>query len=252
MKVGCPLRAKSGLMQCSKQHLYSSNSSARRIAGPSNSAPCRHRHQVTVCFSSSQLDCGSQAFNQRCFVKRLAQKADRPAMERPIAVVLIWIGGNQNYWSAMSLRSQHLLQLKAVEAGHLQVGNQASRFRDHIRPKEMLGRAENNGFVSQGLDEFPYTISGQRVVVHDRDQRVFTSQDCTGSRLRRVSNQQLNRTQESIRKVFDKTQKAGRWFRISNVNICCYFPAYHRLLLSSTKMLLWIKQVISRRPLYVR
>ena len=132
-------------MQCSKQHLYSSNSSARRIAGPSNPAPCRHRHQVTVCFSSSQLDCGSQAFNQRCFVKRLAQKADRPAMERPIAVVLIWIGGNQNYWSAMSLRSQHLLQLKAVEAGHLQVGNQASRFRDHIRPKEMLGRAESNG-----------------------------------------------------------------------------------------------------------
>jgi hypothetical protein len=33
--------------------------------------------------------------------------------------------------------------------------------------------------VSQGLDEFSYTISGQRVVVHDRDQRVFTSQDCT-------------------------------------------------------------------------
>jgi len=67
----------------------------------------------------------------------------------------------------MSLRPQRFLQLKAVEAGHLQVGNQARRFRDHIRPEEILGRAESNGFVSQGLDEFPYTVSGQRVVVND-------------------------------------------------------------------------------------
>src|SRR4029077_4844782 len=100
-----------------------------------------------------------------------------------MAVVFIWVGGNQNYWRAMALRPQRFLQLKAVEARHLQVGNQACRLRDRIRPKEMLGRAESNGFVSQGLDEFPYAISGQRVVVHDRDQRVFTSQDCTGSRL---------------------------------------------------------------------
>src|SRR5438552_18584209 len=88
----------------------------RRAIKPGSMSPSP---SSTVCFSSSQLDCGSQAFNQRCFVKRLAQKADRPAMERPIAVVLIWIGGNQNYWSATSLRSQPLLQLKAVEAGHL-------------------------------------------------------------------------------------------------------------------------------------
>jgi hypothetical protein len=154
-------------------------------SNPVAKAPCRHRHQVDVSLRMelAQLHCGSQAFNQRCFVKRLAQKADRSAIKRLIAVVLTWIGGDQNYWRAMALRPQHFLQLKAVEAGHLQVGNQACRLRDRITPKEMLGRAESNGFVSQRLDELPYTISGQRVIIDDRDQWVFTSQDCTGSRL---------------------------------------------------------------------
>jgi hypothetical protein len=169
-------------------------------------------------------------------------------MERPIAVVLIWIGGNQNYWRAMSLRSQHFLQLKAVEAGHLQVGNQACCFRDHITPKEMLGRAESNGFVSQGLDEFPYTISGQRVVVHDRDQCVFTSQDCTGSRLRRVSNQQLNKTQESIPKVFDLTQNPDIKRKHLLLFLTCPLPLF--IFHLQQKCWLWIKGVIPRCPLH--
>jgi hypothetical protein len=104
-------------MQCSKQHLYSSNSSARRIAGPSNPAPCRHRHQVTVCFSSSQLDRGSYAANQRSFIEGLAQKPDRSVIERALALLLTRIGGNQNYRRAISReRSEcsNLLRFKLV------------------------------------------------------------------------------------------------------------------------------------------
>jgi hypothetical protein len=37
--------------------------------------------------SCSQLHSGSQAFNQGCFIKQFAQKADRSAIERPIALV---------------------------------------------------------------------------------------------------------------------------------------------------------------------
>jgi hypothetical protein len=126
-----------------------------------------------------RLDRGCQALDQRCLVERFAQEPECSAFSRTVAVALIRIGCNQNYRRAIPARPQRFLQLKAVEARHLQVGNQACRFPDHIGPKEMLRRAESNGLVSQGLDEFPYTISGQRVVVHDRDQRVFTSQDCT-------------------------------------------------------------------------
>ena len=37
--------------------------------------------------------------------------------------------------------------------------------RDHTRLKEMFRRSESNGVVSEALDEFPYAITGEVVII---------------------------------------------------------------------------------------
>jgi hypothetical protein len=115
-------------------------------------------------------DRGSYAFNQRSVIEGLAQKPDRSIIERALPVLFIRIGGNQNYWCVISLRAQCFLQFKAVLSRHLQVGDQAYRLGDHTGLEKMLCRTKSGGSVSQGLDEFSYAISGQRIIVNNRNQ----------------------------------------------------------------------------------
>jgi hypothetical protein len=63
---------------------------------------------------NSRSGCGSQALDQRYFVERFAEETKRSALERAVAVFVIWKGSNQNYWDATSLRSQCFLQLKPI------------------------------------------------------------------------------------------------------------------------------------------
>ena len=115
----------------------------------------------------SRLDRSSQAFNQRLFIERLAQKADRSAIERAAPVFLIRVSGNQNDWHMTSLRLQCVLQVKATQTGHLHVSDQACRIRDQTRLEEMLGRFESNRAVSQGFDKLAYAVTGKRVIIND-------------------------------------------------------------------------------------
>jgi hypothetical protein len=119
----------------------------------------------------SQPDRRSQAFNEVFLIKRLAQEADRSVVERTLPVFLVRISGNQNDRRLVSLRPQGFLQFKSIQPWHLQVSDQARCLRDQTRLEEMLSRDESNGFVSQRLDKLADAVTGQRVIIDNRNQR---------------------------------------------------------------------------------
>ncbi len=59
-------------------------------------------------------DRGDQAFDQRFFVERLAQKTDRSVFQRTGPVFLVRISSNQNDRRLISPRLQCFLQFKAA------------------------------------------------------------------------------------------------------------------------------------------
>ena len=69
---------------------------------------------LRVFAHEGRLDRSIYASNQRCFLEWLVQKPDRSVIERTSSVLLIRIGGNQNYWCAISLRADCFLQFKTV------------------------------------------------------------------------------------------------------------------------------------------
>ena len=55
----------------------------------------------------------------------LGQEADRTGLHGAHPHVFIGIGGEENNWEAMTLGDQPLLQVKAAQSRHMQIGDEA-------------------------------------------------------------------------------------------------------------------------------
>ena len=87
------------------------------------------------------LHCRRQALDQGLLFKRFTHKANRACVHGSAAVFLVWVSGNKNYRRATALRLQPLLQVEAIQARHLEVGNEAARCGNGLRLKKILSRS---------------------------------------------------------------------------------------------------------------
>jgi len=79
--------------------------------------------------------------------------------------------GDKYHLYVEPLGDKSALQLKAVEARHMDVGYQARGFREAARSEEILNGFEGPGLIAKRLDEVCYRLSHHTIVVDNRDKR---------------------------------------------------------------------------------
>src|SRR5260370_35021144 len=110
---------------------------------------------------------GVKARNQLFIIERLGQKTKRSGRQRFRADFCARECRDEDNWQWVPLLSQAALQLKAVYAWHLDIGEQAGGVTESVRLQEGFPGRECFGCLTQHQDEPPRVpTSGFGIVDH--------------------------------------------------------------------------------------
>jgi len=110
-----------------------------------------------------------QAVDQCGFIKRLAQKTNRSGTERALPRFFFGKCGYEDDGHRVPVGEELALQLKAVEARHLEIGDQTRRCREEFGIKEMFRGVKCRSVIPERLDEVSNRLSHDTIVIDNGD-----------------------------------------------------------------------------------
>jgi hypothetical protein len=90
-----------------------------------------------------------EAIQQSLLINGFGQKAQRSRLERAGAMLFIRVSGDKNDRNMMTFALQGALQIKAIQARHVQIGYQAGRMLYGSGIQEQLGGCERSRPVAE-------------------------------------------------------------------------------------------------------
>src|SRR5438445_2718611 len=130
---------------------------------------------MTVSSPAGRLfESRTEYLKQGVLADGFAQERDRSRLQCPPLLVVTGAGGNEHHGDRRVAASQLALQLQAVHARHADVQDQARGIRRPAGIEKLLSRAKRLRTISDRADEPARRLPHRRIVVHDRDERLFT------------------------------------------------------------------------------
>ena len=108
-----------------------------------------------------------QALDQALVAEWLGQETTGAGLQHARTDIFVREGGHENDRRVMPVGNQPILQICAVHAGHLYVGDQTGRVRGAIGPQIFLGGSESFRSIPHRSNEPLGRLSNEPVIVDD-------------------------------------------------------------------------------------
>ena len=102
-------------------------------------------------------------------IEWLAQECNRPSIHGVCPHVFIGIASDENNGEAMTRGDQPVLQIKAAQARHIQIGDEARYLADLLGVEKFLGRAKRGNVLAKRLHETFHRLAQSFIVIDNRN-----------------------------------------------------------------------------------
>src|SRR5262245_12286953 len=138
------------------------------LAAPYFSSPCPAR--IETLRRLTGLESLVKTSFQKLFINRLAKVTDNSVIQRLLPVCIIGVGREQDCGNCAASLDEMPVELHASHRGHVNVGDQASRFSKTWRCEEIGGRGERLDSIAHRPHESSHGFAKELNIVNNRNQ----------------------------------------------------------------------------------